>query len=110
MVSSPAAPSLAFRAKWAELVEAGAPFLIAGTSGQQAADENAPQTLSAPHLQRRPEARPCLRDRQQHPRERPPSWAADPDRCAGRFRGDLLQPPFDQQRDQLPRRWNRLCE
>jgi len=86
---TPAAASLAFRAKWAELVEAGAPFLC-GTSAQQAGMSNAPQTLAALHLQRRPEARLLVIDSSTP--EAAAELAADPDGVAGRFEAIYCSP------------------
>ena len=77
-----AATALAFRAKWAELVEAGAPFLC-GTSAQQAGMCNAPQTLANLHRLRRPDARLLVIDSSTP--EAAAELAADPDGVAERF-------------------------
>ncbi|MFN5193935.1 MAG: DUF3854 domain-containing protein, partial [Cyanobacteriota bacterium] len=53
---TPQAAADAFRARWAQLVADGAPFLC-WTSAQKAGSKNAPQTLAALHRQRVPGAR-----------------------------------------------------
>lgn len=71
-----------FRAQWAELVEAGAPFLC-WSSAQQAGMRNAPQTLAALHRQRCPDARLAVIDSTTP--EAAAELAADPDGFAARF-------------------------
>jgi hypothetical protein len=71
-----------FRAQWAELVAAGAPFLC-WSSAQQAGMRNAPQTLAALHRQRCPDARLAVIDSTTP--ELAAKLAADPDGFALRF-------------------------
>ena len=71
-----------FRAQWAELVAAGAPFLC-WSSAQQAGMRNAPQTLAALHRQRCPDARLAVIDSTTP--EAAAELAADPDGFAARF-------------------------
>lgn len=71
-----------FRAQWAELVAAGAPFLC-WSSAQQAGMRNAPQTLAALHRQRYPDARLAVIDSTTP--ELAAELAADPDGFAERF-------------------------
>jgi hypothetical protein len=72
----------AFRAKWAELVRAGQPFLC-WTSAQQAGMTNAPATLAAGHRQQRPEARVLVIDSTTP--EAAAELAADPDGVAQQY-------------------------
>ena len=72
----------AFRAKWAELVRAGQPFLC-WTSAQQAGMVNAPATLAAGHRQQRPDARILVIDSTTP--EAAAELAADPDGVAQRY-------------------------
>ena len=72
----------AFRAKWAELVRAGQPFLC-WTSAQQAGMTNAPATLAAGHRQQRPEARILVIDSTTP--EAAAELAADPDGVAQQY-------------------------
>lgn len=72
----------AFRAKWAELVRAGQPFLC-WTSAQQAGMTNAPATLAAGHRQQRPEARILIIDSTTP--EAAAELAADPDGVAQQY-------------------------
>jgi hypothetical protein len=77
-----AAAGKAFRVKWAELVEAGQPFLC-WTSAQQAGMTNAPATLAAGHLSVRPDARILVID--STTQEAAAELAADPDGVAQRY-------------------------
>jgi hypothetical protein len=79
---TPQAAADAFRAKWAELVADGAPFLC-WTSAQKAGSRNAPQTLAALHRQRVPGARVAVIDSSTP--EAAAQLAADPDGFAARF-------------------------
>jgi hypothetical protein len=79
---TPEAAGDGFRAKWAELVADGAPFLC-WTSAQQASSRNAPQTLAALHRQRVPGARVAVIDSSTP--EAAAELAADPDGFAARF-------------------------
>jgi hypothetical protein len=79
---TPQAAADGFRAKWAELVADGAPFLC-WTSAQKAGSRNAPQTLAALHLQRVPGARVAVIDSSTP--EAAAELAADPDGFAARF-------------------------
>jgi hypothetical protein len=72
----------AFRAKWADLVSAGQPFLC-WTSAQQAGMVNAPATLAAGHRQQRPDARVLVIDSTTP--EAAAELAADPDGVAQRY-------------------------
>ena len=78
-----------FRAQWAELVAAGAPFLC-WTSAQQAGMRNAPQTLAALHRQRCPDARVAVIDSSTP--ELGAELAADPDGFAQRFDALYVSP------------------
>ena len=80
--STPAAAADAFRARWAELVAAGEPFLC-WTSAQRAGSKNAPQTLAALHRQRVPGARVLVIDSTTP--EAAAELAAAPDGVAARF-------------------------
>jgi hypothetical protein len=80
--TTPQAAADAFRARWAELVAAGAPFLC-WTSAQRAGSRNAPQTLAALHRQRCPGARVAVIDSTTP--EAAAELAADPDAFAERF-------------------------
>jgi len=80
-LKTPAAAADAFRAKWAELVAAGAPFLC-WTSAQRAGISNAPQTLAALHRKRRPADLVDVID--SSTRELAAELAADPDGFAER--------------------------
>jgi len=80
--TTPNAAADGFRAKWAELVEAGGPFLC-WTSAQRADVANSPQRLAALHRQRRPDARVLVIDSTTP--EAAAELAADPDGVAGRF-------------------------
>jgi hypothetical protein len=79
---SPKAAAEAFRAKWAELVAEGRPFLC-WTSAQRAGSKNAPQTLAELHRQRVPGARLLVIDSTTP--EAAAELAADPDGVAERF-------------------------
>jgi len=79
---TPAAAADAFRARWAELVAAGEPFLC-WTSAQQAGSPNAPRNLAALHLQRVPGARVLVIDSTTP--EAAARLAADPDGEAERW-------------------------
>ena len=72
----------AFRAKWADLVSAGQPFLC-WTSAQQAGMVNAPATLAAGHRQQRPNARILVIDSTTP--EAAAELAADPDGVAQQY-------------------------
>jgi len=78
-----------FRAQWAELLEAGAPFLC-WSSAQQAGMRNAPQTLAALHRQRYPDARVAVIDSTTP--EAAAELAADPDGYAARFDALYVSP------------------
>jgi hypothetical protein len=80
--TSPKAAAEGFRAKWAELVADGAPFLC-WTSAQRAGSKNAPQTLAELHRQRVPGARLLVIDSSTP--EAAAELAADPDGVAERF-------------------------
>jgi len=80
--TTPQAAADGFRAKWAELVAAGGPFLC-WTSAQRADVANSPQRLAALHRQRRPDARVLVIDSTTP--EAAAELAADPDGVAGRF-------------------------
>jgi hypothetical protein len=73
---TPQAAADGFRAKWAELVADGRPFLC-WTSAQKARSRNAPQTLAALHRQRVPGARVAVIDSSTP--EAAAELAADPD-------------------------------
>ena len=80
--TSPKAAAEAFRAKWAELVADGRPFLC-WTSAQKAGSKNAPQTLAELHRQRVPGARLLVIDSTTP--EAAAELADDPDGVAERF-------------------------
>ncbi|MEB3276193.1 MAG: DUF3854 domain-containing protein [Cyanobacteriota bacterium] len=80
--TTPAAAADAFRAKWAELVASGQPFLC-WTSAQQAGSKNAPQTLAALHRQRVPDARVLVIDSTTP--EAAAAMAANPDQVAAGY-------------------------
>ncbi|MEY3462657.1 MAG: hypothetical protein RLZZ468_435, partial [Cyanobacteriota bacterium] len=71
-----------FRARWAELVQRGEPFLC-WTAAQQARYSNSPQTLAALHRQWAPDARLAVIDSSTP--ELAAELAADPDKFAKRF-------------------------
>jgi hypothetical protein len=77
-----AAAGKAFRAKWAELVRVGQPFLC-WTSAQQAGMTNAPATLAECHLRWRPDAQVLVIDSTTP--EAAAELAADPDGVAQRY-------------------------
>lgn len=79
---TPQAAADAFRAKWAELVAAGRPFLC-WTTAQKAGSKNAPQTLAALHRRRVPGARVLVIDSTTP--EAAARLAADPDGEAARW-------------------------
>jgi hypothetical protein len=79
---TPTAAAQAFRAKWAELLASGRPFLC-WTSAQKAGSKNAPQTLAALHRQRVPGARVLVIDSTTP--EAAARLAADPDGEAARW-------------------------
>ena len=79
---TPQAAADGFRARWAELVATGAPFLC-WTSAQRADVANSPQRLAELHRQRRPGARVLVIDSTTP--EAAAELAADPDGVAGRF-------------------------
>jgi hypothetical protein len=79
---TPTAAAQAFRAKWAELLASGRPFLC-WTSAQKAGSKNAPQTLAALHRQRMPGARVLVIDSTTP--EAAARLAADPDGEAARW-------------------------
>lgn len=79
---TPQAAADGFRARWAELVAADAPFLC-WTSAQRADVANSPQRLAELHRQRRPGARVLVIDSTTP--EAAAELAADPDGVAGRF-------------------------
>lgn len=81
-LKSPQAAADAFRAKWAELVAAGRPFLC-WTTAQKAGSRNAPQTLAALHQRRVPGARLLVIDSTTP--EAAAELAADPDGVAERY-------------------------
>ena len=87
--STPQAAADAFRARWAELVAAGAPFLC-WTSAQRAGSRNAPQTLAALHRQRCPGARVAVIDSTTP--DAAAELAADPDAFAERFDALYVSP------------------
>jgi len=84
-----AAAADGFRAQWAELLEASAPFLC-WSSAQQAGMRNAPQTLAALHRQRYPDARVAVIDSTTP--EAAAELAADPDGFAERFDALYVSP------------------
>lgn len=80
--TNPAAAADAFRAKWAELVAAGRPFLC-WTSAQRAGSRNAPQNLAELHRRRVPDARLLVIDSTTPAAAA--ELAADPDGVAERY-------------------------
>jgi hypothetical protein len=86
---TPQAAADAFRAKWAELVADGRPFLC-WTSAQKAGSKNAPQTLAELHRQRVPGARLLVID--STTKEAAAELAADPDGMAERFDAIYVSP------------------
>jgi Domain of unknown function (DUF3854) len=86
---TPKAAANAFRAKWAELVAAGDPFLC-WCSAQRADVANSPQRLADLHHQRRPNARVVVIDSTTP--ELAAELAADPDGFAQRFDALYVSP------------------
>jgi hypothetical protein len=86
---TPQAAADAFRAKWAELVADGRPFLC-WTTAQKGRSKNAPKTLAKLHRKRVPGARLLVID--SSTKEAAAELAADPDGMAERFDAIYVSP------------------
>jgi len=100
---NPPAASLAFRAKWARAGGGRRPLSYADIRPSKRGNEPThPADPRRPPLQRRPEGPPAVID-SKHPRSGRRSWRLIHLVWRGpAFEAIYLQPPRDQQRDQLP--------